>query len=158
MSCVVWIETCSISPKCLYTIYFRIFCTFGWTYETLQHTKTIHVYKCMWHRPRTEICSVRKFENAWVRTFLRGRKFLRSQLDLCVLVGTQRCVYLTYACACKARKTNCRRIEEWHCREMFAWCVSWAWLSCITLSRRTLLPWSIVYFYLPIGTVCAGDV
>ena len=32
------------------------------------------------------------------------------------------------------------------------------WISCITLLRRTLLPWSIVFFHLPIGTVCTGDV
>ena len=33
-----------------------------------------------------------------------------------------------------------------------------AWISCITLLRRTLLPWSIVYYHLPIGTVCTGNV
>ena len=33
------------------------------------------------------------------------------------------------------------------------------WTSCIiTLSRRTLLPWSVVCLHLPIGTVCTGDV
>ena len=31
-------------------------------------------------------------------------------------------------------------------------------ISCITLLQRTLLPWSIVYFHHPIGTVCTGDV
>ena len=31
-------------------------------------------------------------------------------------------------------------------------------MSCITLLRRTLLSWSIVYFQLPIGPVCTGDV
>ena len=38
---------------------------------------------------------------------------------------------------------------------------SWFLLSgigCITPLRKTLLPWSIVYFHLPIGTVYSGDV
>ena len=33
-----------------------------------------------------------------------------------------------------------------------------SWISCITLLRRTLLPCFIVYFHLPNGTVCTGDV
>ena len=33
-----------------------------------------------------------------------------------------------------------------------------ALLSCTALFRRTLYPWSIVYFHLPIGPGCTGDV
>ena len=64
-----------------------------------------------------------------------------------------------------ARK-SAKLIPNFSATKLTSWCVllhsdralcSSACIGCITLLRRILVPWSIVYFHLPFGTVSTGD-
>ena len=59
----------------------------------------------------------------------------------------------------RVRECNCPKVRV---STSFMFCFFFgkepSWISCITLLRRTLLPWSIVYCHFPIWTVSTGDV